>query len=1249
MDSKLLSILSLNARGLREKKKRENCFYWIKENKLDIIFLQETYWTPDLLTSVEKEWGGRVLLSTGTNHSKGTAILFRNRLDVEIKNTHQSADGRIVLANIKTNDKELTIVNIYAPNDPKDRKTFFQKIKKWLDNHAINKDEIIIGGDFNFTENNMLDRKDKFSSTADSSASAYNSLIQRHSLCDIWRDMHPNKKQFTYKEISRLDKFLISEQCSNYTLNSYILNPGIKSDHKGVKIILNINNNMRGPGVWKLNTNILNDSIYKEKIKILIQGVKEKYNFLSKQMLWEICKIKIREYTIGYCTKKQKTKKSIIKQIENEIEQKEEELVASNYDHKILQEKNSKVDKLHTLVEEQKVGAQIRSRAKWIEEGEKCTKYFFNLEKQHCSNNTIKQLKRENGTYTTSDREILEEQHKYYKNLYDSENISEESMNSHLKNIKMLNTLSEQEAKLLEGTIKEDECKNAIDSMKLNKSPGSDGIPVEFYKIFWEDIKTLLIESINSAYQTGEMTITQRKGILKLLYKKNEKTSLSNWRPISLLNTDYKILAHVLAQRLKKVIHKVIHTDQVGYIKGRNINTNIRLIQDVIDYFEDGKEEGAIIFLDFQKAFDTVNHEFLHKVLSKFNFGASFKKWINIIYKNAQSCVSNNGWISQPFNINRGIRQGCPLSALLFLLVVEILAVQVRTEQNDGLKINVRGEDKFINITQLADDTTLFVKDKEAIIKNLKLIEDFGEVSGLKLNKEKTEGLWIGVGENRQDMFAGINWKKNCIKALGVYFGYNKKEVELLNWKTKVENVKSCLKCWNSRDLSLQGRVLVIKTIALPKVIYLSSSIHTPDWVVNELNKEFFSFLWRYKRDKIARKVVLNEIENGGLNMIDFKNLNISMKAMWAYKLHTNNEETWTILPKKYFESCGIEKILCMNFENEKHSPIKLPSFYAEVLKSWHLCGGGKKAPQNAYDIRKEIIWGNKYIQSKGKTLYFKNWTQCGINFVDDILNANGKFKTGEEIFHKLNIRINWLSEYQTILKSIPKLWKEKLQTGDMNTKVKKDLVPFLNINKTITYDLPKKARGYYNILIKGSRKRSFNENYWSNLFPDRPTWTNIYLNKIKNQKVKKLADFHFKLLHRVLPCQENLHHWKISDSNKCRFGCPSTENYHHLFITCPQANNVITHTEKTLKGIGFNVKITYKTLIIGHKLAYNAYKPLNLLISHIFYAIFKYWVKNDKTINIKCWTICELKKWDVIYKRSQERLDIIEKFIEKW
>ena len=201
-------------------------------------------------------------------------------------------------------------------------------------------------------------------------------------------------------------------------------------------------------------------------------------------------------------------------------------------------------------------------------------------------------------------------------------------------------------------------------------------------------------------------------------------------------------------------------------------------------------------FFDFQKAFDTVNHNFLQNVLKKFavnhnflqnvlkkfNFGGSFIRWVDIMYQNTEARVTNNGWTSKPFKIGKGILQGCPLSALLFLLAAEILACNIRENENDGIQIKIKGDVKTIHISQLADDTTLFLQDEQAITNCFFFfffkVELFGTVSGLKLNKHKTEGLWLGQHENRNDSFAKINWNKTCIKALGVYFSYNNKEAE---------------------------------------------------------------------------------------------------------------------------------------------------------------------------------------------------------------------------------------------------------------------------------------------------------------------------------------------------------------------------------------------------------------------------------------------------------------------------------------
>ena len=415
-----------------------------------------------------------------------------------------------------------------------------------------------------------------------------------------------------------------------------------------------------------------------------------------------------------------------MKELETNIQLKEDELIKNNYNRKTILERDCLADELHRLVQKQNVGAQIRSRAKWVEEGEVSSKFFLNLENKNVNNNTIKCLKKDDGSYTKTEDEILIEQHNFYKKLYQRDKISETNMNQYLQNMKKHTTLNDEEKLLLEGNINESECVAALNLMKLNKSPGSDGLPVEFYKSFWTDIKIPLLDSLQEAYTSGELSTTQKRGIITLLHKKNDKTLLNNWRPISLLNTDYKILTHVLANRMKKVINTLISSDQTGYIKGRFIGQNIRVIQDVIELLEEEKTEGAILFLDFKKAFDTVSHTFLLKTLQHFNFGDSFITWVKVIYKNAESCVTNNGWLTQPIEIQRGIRQGCPLSALLFLLIVEILALKIKEDKEDGLEIKVGNNSKeYLQISQLADDTTLILKNEAAVWQKSNYSEKF--------------------------------------------------------------------------------------------------------------------------------------------------------------------------------------------------------------------------------------------------------------------------------------------------------------------------------------------------------------------------------------------------------------------------------------------------------------------------------------------------------------------------------------------
>ena len=241
-------------------------------------------------------------------------------------------------------------------------------------------------------------------------------------------------------------------------------------------------------------------------------------------------------------------------------------------------------------------------------------------------------MQNESGKKVYKAEQILKETSRFYTQLYDSSNVQERDIDGFLSKLTVLHELTDEESSQCEGLITENECRNALDKMSLNKSPGSDGLTVEFYRVFWEDIKLLVIDSFSEAFSKKELAETHNYSIIKLLFKKNNREELKNYRPISLANIDYKLLANVSASRLHTVIGKLVSPEQTAYIRGRYIEENVRLLLDVIEYTKEKQIDGVALFLDFMKAFDSLEWNFLMKCLKKFKFKDSFCQWIQIIY-----------------------------------------------------------------------------------------------------------------------------------------------------------------------------------------------------------------------------------------------------------------------------------------------------------------------------------------------------------------------------------------------------------------------------------------------------------------------------------------------------------------------------------------------------------------------------------------------------------------------------------------
>lgn len=352
--------------------------------------------------------------------------------------------------------------------------------------------------------------------------------------------------------------------------------------------------------------------------------------------------------------------------------------------------------------------------------GSRCHPIFFKLEKSHAEYNAISQLNIE-GVVTDNKRHISNVCYDHFSALYKTK-FDNEAMALFSQCINQTNTITQEESLMCEAPLTQQEVLNAILQLKSNRSPGVDGIISEFYKEFAELLAPFLFNVFSESIDKNTLPVSMTQGLITLIPKPNkDPLIINNWRPISLLNNDYKILALAFATQFKKVLNSVIDENQSGFMKDRHIFNNIRLVLDLIDYAHLINDDSFILFLDFFKAFDTVEHPFIFYCLQRFGFGSYFCNVMKTLYAGANSSVQLSNGTTQRFCLERGVRQGCPVSVYLFLIVAQMFCHHIKNSKLDG--ISVAG--KNILLSQLADDTALFLKNALQVKPAINLIETF--------------------------------------------------------------------------------------------------------------------------------------------------------------------------------------------------------------------------------------------------------------------------------------------------------------------------------------------------------------------------------------------------------------------------------------------------------------------------------------------------------------------------------------------
>ena len=716
-----VKIIALNCQGLGNEKKRRDVMQNLRSKNFSIICLIDTHFAKSQHRRISSEWGYSTYYSSFSTQSRGVAIFFNNNFEFKVHSFFHDYNGNMLILDIEIDEHRITLATIYGPN--KDDPGFFDILRgKILE---IGNNDIIINGDWNLLLNPQIDGINYKNINNPNARNTVLRMMTELNLYDVWREENLEKKVYTWKrkisngvyQMGRLDFFLVSESLLDFSREENVV-AGFRSDHSATSLSLIFKKVQKGKTFWKFNSSLLKNIHYVNEIKDSILSIKKQYaaspynlenidlienedfqTVLNPQLFFEILMLELRSKTIAFSSALKRKEIDRVKQLESEITNLDRSDPLGNFE--LIREKQGE---LNNIREKRLEGSMVRARAKWIEEGEKPSSYFCNLENRNFVSKRMVSLIKSNNEEITDFNCISKEVGDFYKKLYCSREDSIVDVN--LKNVLSDNTpkLSDEKSKSIEGPISLPEASTFLSKMKNNKSPGSSGFTVEFFKFFWNNIKYFWLNSINYGFSTGELSITQREGIIVCIPKGDKcKRLIKNWRPISLLNVSYKIASGVIATRIKSVLPSIINSDQSGFMANRSTADSLRLIYDVLYFSLEQKKPGILLLIDFEKAFDSVAWSFIKKSLLYFNFKRDIIKWVETFYKNIKSTVIVNNTPTPWFPVERGCRQGDPISSYLFLICSEVLACMIR--QNPKIKGYVIFNTENL-LTQFADDFT---------------------------------------------------------------------------------------------------------------------------------------------------------------------------------------------------------------------------------------------------------------------------------------------------------------------------------------------------------------------------------------------------------------------------------------------------------------------------------------------------------------------------------------------------------------
>ena len=922
----VLKLATFNITGVQLESRLCQISRFLKQKNIDIACFQEVKFKKCPLL----ESSFNIIVNLGPR-KRGTAVLVKKNIVVE--KTLIEPEGRLISIDING----LTIICVYAPsgetNKPQRDEFFERTIPAYA---ALSRNPIVLLGDFNAVENFNERRSTGRTRRRHKNLKALQELSAGLDLVDIWRSLRPNEQGFTFhssRSLSRIDRIYSSRQLNFTDIEIERLTIG---DHDPLIASLSYEretrNHRNASCLWKMNTAILSEDRYARTVSsFLTKAIQHPAREKDVGYWWErVFKPGLRRATIQYCKTRawlQKNTREFLQDCLSEVINADKFEPIKYYELK---------RKFREWEAETLKGYGIRSRLP-INDEEESGIFHVSKAKDRGKKSLIKKL-----TTTGSNRaitceydintEIIAHFERVFKNPSPPNTSFESGFLDGVKNAyKTVNKhphadkqpLTNKHPNCQNSTEADGSCDNAridpllkrfesiefkavFDKLKRNKAPGLDGIPYEFYIQYWDLLDKHFIAMAEHVLENESLLPSQGTAAVRLVPKKESPQILADYRPIALLNCDYKIIASLLASRLRNTLSSTIKEHQKGGVPGRYIFDNLSVFRDIIEMTSKRAEKkvkywrehgAAILGFDFEKAFDLVNRDILWQIMKTMGYPDKFITWLKALYKIARLCPLNGESIVGTINDVQSVRQGCPLSVHLFAIYIEPLLIK--------LAENLKGIDLCghkVALRAFVDDLTVIASSDHDITRSCEIIDEFCKWTNAKLNKTKSKALglgdwsWEAQNKNQADKRPVKCWPVSwlepvpSLRLLGINFSASVSETTEREWKLMVEKIKRVCDSNKSRRFSLFGKVIFIKTFALSLSVHLAHVLPCPDKLADAVRKAISMFIWSYRREKPTLGSSRRLPHQGGLGIPHPQLFYKSLFTNTLYKLFIGHE-----------------------------------------------------------------------------------------------------------------------------------------------------------------------------------------------------------------------------------------------------------------------------------------------------------------------------------------------------------------------